>query len=43
MASQYNSRPRPAVVVVDGDRTAVSHRRETLADVTATEQEVTWE
>jgi diaminopimelate decarboxylase len=42
MASQYNSRPRPAVVVVDGDRTGVAHRRETLADVTATE-EVTWE
>ena len=43
MASQYNSRPRPAVVVVDGDRTAVAHRRETIADVTATETEVTWE
>ncbi len=43
MASQYNSRPRPAVVVVDGDRTAISHRRETIADVTATEEEVTWE
>ncbi|WP_458185109.1 diaminopimelate decarboxylase [Haladaptatus sp. NG-WS-4] len=42
MASQYNSRPRPAVVVVDGERTAVAHRRETLSDVTATEQEVTW-
>jgi diaminopimelate decarboxylase len=42
MASQYNSRPRPAVVAVDGDRTGVAHRRETLADVTATE-EVPWE
>ncbi|EFW91878.1 diaminopimelate decarboxylase [Haladaptatus paucihalophilus DX253] len=43
MASQYNSRPRPAVVVVDGDRTGVAHRRETHADVIATETEVTWE
>ncbi|WP_049971540.1 diaminopimelate decarboxylase [Haladaptatus cibarius] len=43
MASQYNSRPRPAVVVVDGDRTAVAHQREALADVTATEQEVNWQ
>ncbi|MFH5797664.1 diaminopimelate decarboxylase [Haladaptatus sp. CMAA 1911] len=42
MASQYNSRPRPAVVAVDGDRTGFAHRRETLADVTATE-EVPWE
>ncbi|WP_458206932.1 diaminopimelate decarboxylase [Haladaptatus sp. NG-SE-30] len=42
MASQYNSRPRPAVVVVDGERTAVANRRETRADVTATEQEVAW-
>ncbi|SIQ79747.1 diaminopimelate decarboxylase [Haladaptatus litoreus] len=42
MASQYNSRPRPAVVVVDGDRSAVAHRRETLSDVLATEQEVNW-
>ena len=42
MASQYNSRPRPAVVAVDGDRIGVAHRRETLADVIATE-EVPWE
>ncbi|WP_227355474.1 diaminopimelate decarboxylase [Haladaptatus salinisoli] len=42
MASQYNSRPRPAVVVVDGDREGVADRRETLADVTATEREVAW-
>ncbi|WP_266075399.1 diaminopimelate decarboxylase [Haladaptatus caseinilyticus] len=43
MASQYNSRPRPAVVVVDGDRSAVVNRRETLGDVTATEAEVVWQ
>ncbi len=41
MASQYNSRPRPAVVVVDGERSGVANRRETLSDVTATE-EVEW-
>jgi diaminopimelate decarboxylase len=34
MASQYNSRPRPAVVTVDGDRLA---RRETLDDLTRLE------
>ncbi|WP_254537396.1 diaminopimelate decarboxylase [Halomarina litorea] len=34
MASQYNSRPRPAVVTVDGGTVA---RRETLADLTRLE------
>ncbi|WP_122090554.1 diaminopimelate decarboxylase [Halalkalicoccus subterraneus] len=33
MASQYNSRPRPATVVVEGERSAVDRRRETVADV----------
>ena len=42
MASQYNSRPRPAEVVVDGDRRAVARRRETVEDVTRNEQEVEW-
>jgi diaminopimelate decarboxylase len=37
MASQYNSRPRPAAVAVDGDRAAVVRRRETLADLTRLE------
>ena len=39
MASQYNSRPRPASVVVDGDEARVARRRETIADVTRLEQE----
>jgi diaminopimelate decarboxylase len=38
MASQYNSRPRPAVVAVDGERATLAVRRETLADITALEQ-----
>lgn len=33
MASNYNARPRPAEVVVDGDRWRVSRRRETLGDL----------
>ncbi|USZ69034.1 diaminopimelate decarboxylase [Halorussus salilacus] len=37
MASQYNSRPRPASVVLDGDSARVARRRETMADVTAVE------
>ena len=42
MASQYNSRPRPATVVVDGERSAVDRRRETVADITRTERGVPW-
>lgn len=42
MASQYNSRPRPATVVVDGGRSALDRRRETLSDVTRLEREVPW-
>jgi diaminopimelate decarboxylase len=33
MASNYNSRPRPAEVLVDGDRWCVIARRETLDDL----------
>jgi diaminopimelate decarboxylase len=35
MASNYNSRPRPAEVLVDGNRVAVLRPRETLADLIA--------
>ena len=33
MASQYNSRPRPPEVLVDGDRYAIARRRETYDDL----------
>ena len=36
MASQYNSRPRPAVATLDGERVA---RRETLSDLTRLEHQ----
>ncbi|WP_435067266.1 diaminopimelate decarboxylase [Haloplanus sp. C73] len=39
MASTYNSRPRPAEVVRDGDGTRLARERETLADLTALEVE----
>ncbi|WP_276281277.1 diaminopimelate decarboxylase [Halorussus caseinilyticus] len=39
MASQYNSRPRPASVVLEDDSARVARRRETIADVTAVEPE----
>ncbi|GAB3311814.1 diaminopimelate decarboxylase [Haloplanus salinarum] len=39
MASTYNSRPRPAEVVRDGDGTRLARERETIADVTALEVE----
>ncbi|WP_135825400.1 diaminopimelate decarboxylase [Halorussus ruber] len=39
MASQYNSRPRPASVVLSGDEASLARRRETIADVTAVELE----
>lgn len=42
MASNYNSRPRPATVVLDGDLSAVARRRESIADVLALTQEVDW-
>ena len=37
MASNYNSRPRPAEALVDGDRYAVVGERETYADLVARE------
>ncbi|MFB6110025.1 MAG: diaminopimelate decarboxylase [Halodesulfurarchaeum sp.] len=37
MASQYNSRPRPPVVAMDGQTSRLVRRREDLADITATE------
>jgi len=33
MSSNYNTRPRPAEVMVDGDRTHLIRRRETLDDL----------
>ena len=38
MASNYNSRPRPAEVVVDGDRWWVARPREMVEDLFATER-----
>ncbi len=37
MSSNYNTRPRPAEVMVDGDRTHLIRRRETLDDLLAGE------
>ena len=42
MASQYNSRPRPATVVIDGENSAVDRRRETVSDVTRLDQGAPW-
>ena len=39
MASQYNSYPRPAEVLVDGDTSSVIRRRETYEDLIAAETE----
>ncbi|WP_408959458.1 diaminopimelate decarboxylase [Natrinema sp. 74] len=39
MANQYNSRPRPASVVLDGEDSRLSRRRETVDDVTRVERE----
>jgi diaminopimelate decarboxylase len=33
MASNYNARPKPAIVLVDGDRYDVVRRRETIDDL----------
>ena len=38
MASNYNTRPRPAEVMVDGDRWWVARRRETVEDLFRTEK-----
>jgi diaminopimelate decarboxylase len=40
MASQYNARPRPAEVLVEGDSYRVIRRRETYADLLDAEQNV---
>ena len=42
MASQYNSRPRPATVAVDGDRTAVVREGEAFETLLEREREVPW-
>jgi diaminopimelate decarboxylase len=39
MASQYNSRPRPAEVALDDGTAAIARRRETLGDLTTVERE----
>ncbi|ADB59687.1 diaminopimelate decarboxylase [Haloterrigena turkmenica DSM 5511] len=41
MANQYNSRPRPASVVIDGDDVRLARRRETVDDVTRPETSAT--
>jgi diaminopimelate decarboxylase len=38
MASQYNSRPRPPVVAVDGETTRTVRRRERVEDIVRTEE-----
>jgi diaminopimelate decarboxylase len=38
LANQFHSQPRPAEVALDGERTRVVRRRETLDDVTSAEQ-----
>ncbi|HET7460238.1 MAG TPA: diaminopimelate decarboxylase [Longimicrobium sp.] len=40
MASQYNQRPRPAEVMVDGDTATLARRRETFEDLVAAEVEL---
>jgi diaminopimelate decarboxylase len=40
LATQFHSQPRPGEVVIDGDETRISRRRETLDDVTRLEQSV---
>lgn len=42
MASSYNSRPRPAEVMVDGDRWAVVRERETIDDLLRGERLPPW-
>jgi diaminopimelate decarboxylase len=43
MSSQYNSRPRAAEVVVDGERYAVARQRETIEDLLRGESaDVNW-
>ncbi|MDB9248292.1 diaminopimelate decarboxylase [Halorubrum ezzemoulense] len=40
MASQYNSRPRPAEVALDDGTATIARRRETLGDLTTVEREI---
>lgn len=40
MSSQYNQRPRPAEVLVDGDAATLVRRRETFEDLVAAEMEL---
>ena len=42
MSSNYNSRPRPAEVLVDGDRFGVITRRESYDDLVRNEQSPDW-
>jgi diaminopimelate decarboxylase len=42
MSSNYNSRPRSAEVLVDGDKFAVITRRETYDDLIRNEQPPAW-
>ena len=42
MSSNYNSRPRPAEVLVDGGRFAIVTRRESYEDLTRNEQPPEW-
>jgi diaminopimelate decarboxylase len=42
MASNYNSRPRPAEVLVNGDRFAVVRERESLEDLSRGERVAPW-
>ncbi|MEM6289832.1 MAG: diaminopimelate decarboxylase [Myxococcota bacterium] len=43
MASNYNTRPLPAEVLVDGDRWAVTRPRQTVEDLLAAEQLPQWD
>lgn len=38
MASQYNSRPRPPVIALEGEEATVVRRRETIGDITTCEE-----
>jgi diaminopimelate decarboxylase len=40
MASQYNQRPRPAEVMVDGAEATLVRRRETVDDLVAAETDL---
>ena len=42
MSSNYNSRPRAAEVMVDGDREILIRKRETFEDLIRNEAVVSW-